>query len=935
MELLSKVWPQWKVVKELGEGSFGKVYQIERNDVGGSYQAALKVITIPKNASEISDVLSEGMDMNSATQYFHGMMEEIVKEFAMMERLKGNTNIVAYEDHEVISREGSVGWDILIRMELLTPLSDYMMKHTLGEKDVIKLGIDLCKALELCQQYNIIHRDIKPENIFVSELGDFKLGDFGVARTAEKTMSGMSKKGTYTYMAPEVYKGEAYNATVDLYSLGIVLYRLVNDYRTPFLPPAPQMITFNDRERAQMRRMEGEQFPDPTKGSRELTEIIRKAAAYQPKDRYASPAQMRADLEALLKGEKILAGSTGTVATEDKTVSMFSSARGASGLGIAEERTVAMSAPVAPVQPAPATQPVKQAVTQEIPKKKKTGMFAGIGVAAVALVAGGVLFLSGSGDSGEPVTGGSTSGTKQESGTQDSSTGDVIAGVVEDIEGVVSDVATEQMNILATQIEIVSDNYLRVPEGAEAEVHNNRIYNPVSMLGWWVPESEDYNYYDCENFHPAEGSRIVIAEGEEGPIEVECLPIYIDLQPMYMYENESDEDVEIAIEDANLSGMYHVKACFMENHSNENQICRDVYVNGVFDTHEDTLALGFIGEEESGNVVNVVETHYKISWTGWKLTLTYGDYSMTYVPSNFGADRENKELYTGGGYVEGYSIIEDLGEKVECYIRSGEEYDARIVYYDPELFINKAMVCCNEDGTMTIDTMEESSYDYRYPAKHYDLTYRASQEALTLISGDTVSVYSYYSNPYLDYMASFMAEEEEEDLSEEQANQIVENKNTILEKLQAAFDEAGLSVVIDERTGKVSMDSSILFGHDESALSEEGKEFLDKFLGVYASVILSEECAGFVSEIEVEGHTDTNGSYDYNLVLSKERADSVANYCLTESNSGLDAAQVAQLAEMMTTIGRSYDEPVYHKDGTVNMDGSRRVVFRFRLSTDV
>ena len=88
------------------------------------------------------------------------------------------------------------------------------------------MGVDICKALELYQKYNIIHRDIKPENIFVSDNGDFKLGDFGIARTIEKTMSDLSKKGTYNYMAPEVYQGGEYGFSVDLYSLGIVLYRI-------------------------------------------------------------------------------------------------------------------------------------------------------------------------------------------------------------------------------------------------------------------------------------------------------------------------------------------------------------------------------------------------------------------------------------------------------------------------------------------------------------------------------------------------------------------------------------------------------------------------------------------------------------------------------------------------------------------------------------
>lgn len=72
-------------------------------------------------------------------------------------------------------------------MELLTPLLDYLNNNSISEREVLKIGIDICRALEVCNQKKIIHRDVKPENIFISSTGDFKLGDFGIARTLEKT----------------------------------------------------------------------------------------------------------------------------------------------------------------------------------------------------------------------------------------------------------------------------------------------------------------------------------------------------------------------------------------------------------------------------------------------------------------------------------------------------------------------------------------------------------------------------------------------------------------------------------------------------------------------------------------------------------------------------------------------------------------------------
>ena len=236
------IFGSWHITRQIGEGSFGKVFEIQREDFGTTYRAALKAITVPASEAELRDVMADGMDEEGVRTYFHTFVQDLVKEFALMSRLKGNSNIVSYENHQVIEHKDGIGWDILIQMELLTPLNEYTRTHTVTRQDIIRLGIDMCRALELCQKYNIIHRDVKPENMFVSENGDFKLGDFGIARTVEKTSSGLSKKGTYTYMAPEVYKGEAYGSTVDIYSLGIVLYRLLNGNRTPFLPAAPAPI---------------------------------------------------------------------------------------------------------------------------------------------------------------------------------------------------------------------------------------------------------------------------------------------------------------------------------------------------------------------------------------------------------------------------------------------------------------------------------------------------------------------------------------------------------------------------------------------------------------------------------------------------------------------------------------------------------------------
>lgn len=293
--------PGWEIVRELGSGSYGTVFEVQKKNFEVTAKAAVKLIRIPKSVSEIREAMSEGMDEQSVTTYFEGIVKRFVKEIAVMSELKSHPNIVACEDYVVESHAENIGWDILIRMELLTTLTNYQLKNPMNEETVKCLAMDICEALVFCQKKGLIHRDIKPANIFVDENERFKLGDFGVARTAEKTMGGYSKQGTENYMAPEVYLGRPYGATVDIYSLGLVLYRLMNGNRLPFYPAAPKQIEFSDRENALVTRMRGDVMPPPCNASEEFAAIILKACAYDSKNRYRTAAEM---LEALKNLEK-------------------------------------------------------------------------------------------------------------------------------------------------------------------------------------------------------------------------------------------------------------------------------------------------------------------------------------------------------------------------------------------------------------------------------------------------------------------------------------------------------------------------------------------------------------------------------------------------------------------------------------------------------
>ena len=290
---INQVWPEWNEECVLGEGSFGKVYRAKRVEYGRTFYSAIKVLSVPKTSQEIRTARTQGMNDGEIYNYFKGLVENLLTEITLMDNLKGAKNIVGIEDYKIIEREGEIGWDIFIRMELLTPFDSFASNPNFSQIDVLKLGVDICSALESCERNYIVHRDIKPDNIFVSRFGEYKLGDFGIARKLEATQANLSKKGTLNYMAPEIYKGESYGPNVDIYSLGLVLYTLLNNNRVAYLPAYPQPITYSDNENALYQRLSGAPMPPPANASSALANVILRACAYNPAERYQTATEFK------------------------------------------------------------------------------------------------------------------------------------------------------------------------------------------------------------------------------------------------------------------------------------------------------------------------------------------------------------------------------------------------------------------------------------------------------------------------------------------------------------------------------------------------------------------------------------------------------------------------------------------------------------------
>ena len=291
-------WQGWETVRLIGRGSFGSVFEVQRTVGGTIEKAAIKKISIPQNEYDIEELYSEGYDEESISRTFDDHLNDILAEYNLMRELRDCVNVVSCDDIKYEKHEDGIGWDIYIRMELLRPLNKYLSEDidTISDELVEKLAKDICNALQMCQKHNVVHRDIKPQNIFVSENGDFKLGDFGIAKTMEKTTGG-TKIGTYKFMAPEVYNNQPYGHSADIYSLGLVLYWVLNERRMPFVPLPPEKPTVSLEEESMKRRLSGELLPEPVHGDKKLKNLVLKACAFHSDERYKSAREILDDID--------------------------------------------------------------------------------------------------------------------------------------------------------------------------------------------------------------------------------------------------------------------------------------------------------------------------------------------------------------------------------------------------------------------------------------------------------------------------------------------------------------------------------------------------------------------------------------------------------------------------------------------------------------
>ena len=236
----------------------------------------VKVISIPASPSQMDALLLTGAypDEASVLSYFSDLTEIVLDEINTLDTLAEQEGFITFCNHQVETMEDGKGFDVYLLSKYRRTLERHFKRHTFTHLDGLNLGLDLCAALSVCRRSGYLYVDLKPSNIFVTEQQQYRIGDLGFIRLDGLKFASLPEKYLSTYTPPEISDAfSALNETMDVYAAGLILYQVFNDGALPF----------NDEVKP------GDALPAPAYADAEMSQIILKACAANPEDRFQDP----------------------------------------------------------------------------------------------------------------------------------------------------------------------------------------------------------------------------------------------------------------------------------------------------------------------------------------------------------------------------------------------------------------------------------------------------------------------------------------------------------------------------------------------------------------------------------------------------------------------------------------------------------------------
>ena len=273
------------VLGQIGSGPNGAVYLCQRRSDGA--KLALKHISIPASEEQTQALIYSGAVSNAseAHQYYGILAEEIKAELLALNNLERHDRLLRYQRYQSVPKPTHIGYDVYLLTGYCRSLPAYLAKHPLTHLTAVNLALDICSALEQLRTANLVHKDVRPTNIFVGSKRSFLLGDLGIVAVDELKYNSLPDKLISNYTAPEVRDvASTLSDTMDIYSLGVILYEIFNGGELPL------------NEDGRFAPVANAPLAPPQYADGAMAEIILRACAYRPEDRYQSPSDMKQDL---------------------------------------------------------------------------------------------------------------------------------------------------------------------------------------------------------------------------------------------------------------------------------------------------------------------------------------------------------------------------------------------------------------------------------------------------------------------------------------------------------------------------------------------------------------------------------------------------------------------------------------------------------------